>query len=121
MKTVIAGGRNYTLTKDDIMWLNTLPISEVVSGGALGVDIGGEQWARTKGIPVRRFPADWATHGKAAGPIRNAQMAEYADAVVLFPGGRGTANMRSEAKKAGLTFFSKNAQAQAPRPAPKDL
>lgn len=107
MKTVIAGGRGYALTKDDIMWLDTLPISEVVSGGALGADIGGEQWARTKGISVKRFPADWATHGKAAGPIRNAQMAEYADAVVLFPGGRGTASMRSEAKKAGLTFFIK--------------
>jgi predicted Rossmann-fold nucleotide-binding protein len=32
-------------------------------------------------------------------------MAEYADAVALFPGGRGTENMASEAAKAGLKVF----------------
>ena len=53
----------------------------------------------------KRFPADWDKHGRAAGPIRNAQMARYADAVALFPGGRGTASMRRVAEKAGITVY----------------
>jgi predicted Rossmann-fold nucleotide-binding protein len=32
-------------------------------------------------------------------------MAEYADAVALFPGGRGTASMRKEAEKAGIEVY----------------
>jgi predicted Rossmann-fold nucleotide-binding protein len=32
-------------------------------------------------------------------------MAEYAEAVVLFPGGRGTASMRREAEKAGIQIY----------------
>jgi hypothetical protein len=56
-------------------------------------------------VPVKQFPADWNKYGKAAGPIRNAQMAKYADAVILFPGGRGTANMRKLAKEHGLEIL----------------
>lgn len=84
LRTIIAGGRDYSLTLSDEAWLDTLPIREVVSGGASGADAGGEAWAKKRGIPIKRFPADWKTHGRAAGPIRNRQMAEYADAVVLF-------------------------------------
>ncbi len=103
---VIAGGRDYKFTQKDILWLDTLPIREVVSGGASGADAAGEDWARSRGIPVRRFPADWQTHGRAAGPIRNRQMAEYADAVVLFPGGRGTESMRREAERLGKRVYT---------------
>ncbi len=104
--TIIAGGRDYKLTLSDEAWLDTLPIREVVSGGASGADAGGEAWAKKRGIPIKRFPADWKTHGRAAGPIRNRQMAEYADAVVLFPGGRGTDSMRTEAERQGLRIFT---------------
>jgi hypothetical protein len=104
--TIIAGGRDYNLTLSDEAWLATLPIREVVSGGASGADAGGEAWAKKRGIPIKRFPADWKTHGRAAGPIRNRQMAEYADAVVLFPGGRGTDSMRTEAERQGLRIFT---------------
>jgi hypothetical protein len=108
--TIIAGGRDYNLTPSDEAWLDTLPIREVVSGGAFGADAGGESWAKKRGIPIKRFPADWKTHGRAAGPIRNRQMAEYADAVVLFPGGRGTGSMRREAERQGLRIFRTNTQ-----------
>ena len=40
-------------------------------------------------------------------------MAEYADAVVLFPGGRGTAFMRKEAEKAGITVYDFSAEVKA--------
>lgn len=106
LTVIIAGGRDYQLTEADEAWLDTLPIREVVSGGARDADTGGEQWAAKRGIPVKRFPADWETHGRSAGYIRNRQMAEYAEAVALFPGGRGTASMKQEAERRGLRIFS---------------
>jgi hypothetical protein len=109
MKLIIAGGRDYALTDDDRQRLddihNRTPITEVVSGHATGADLGGEEWAEARGIPVRLFRARWGLHGPSAGPIRNGQMAKYADAVALFPGGRGTANMAQVAQKAGLQIF----------------
>ena len=107
MKLIIAGGRNYKLTAKDVETLDSLQrcIEEIVSGGALGADKSGESYAFYKKIPVKRFPADWQTHGRAAGPIRNKAMAEYADAVALFPGGKGTDSMFREAKAAGLTIY----------------
>ncbi len=105
MKLIIAGGRNYRLTSMDIAMLDLLKITEVVSGGATGADASGESYAGSRGYPVKRFPADWKAHGKAAGPIRNRQMAEYADGVALFPGGRGTESMHREAKRAGIDIY----------------
>lgn len=70
-------------------------ISEIVSGGASGIDALGEAWATRRQIRVKRFPADWKKHGRAAGPIRNREMARYADgALVLWDGkSRGSKNM----------------------------
>ena len=47
----------------------------------------GEHYAIAHNLPLLRFPADWHTHGKSAGPIRNRKMAKYAsqaDRGVLF-------------------------------------
>lgn len=101
MKTVIAGGRDYSFTDLEPQLLDQLPITEVVSGGANGADKEGEKWAESRDIPVKVFPADWRAYGRSAGPMRNKQMAQYADLVVLFPGGKGTASMHSEAVRAG--------------------
>lgn len=52
-----------------------------------------------------KHPADWNTHGKAAGPIRNREMAQAgADLCLAFPLGesRGTWNCVNECKKAGI-------------------
>lgn len=109
MRIIIAGGRDYRFTIGDVSWLdwlkNRVAITEVVSGGATGADTCGEQWAHSSGIPVKRFPANWDLHGKAAGPIRNREMAEYADGVILFPGGRGTDNMADTARKSGIAIW----------------
>ena len=50
---------------------------------------------------VAYFPADWDKYGKAAGFIRNEQMAQNADALVVFWDGksRGTKNMIELAAK----------------------
>ena len=107
MKTVIAGGRDYRLTEDDFRWLDTLGITSVITGGARGVDTGAFDWAWSRRIPVQSFPADWKSYGPAAGPIRNAEMAQRAEQCVLFPGGRGTASMRREAEKRGLKIITR--------------
>lgn len=109
MKTIIAGGRDYFLSREDFEFLKTLEISEVVSGGARGADKGGEIFATHNKIPLKIFAADWTKLGKAAGPIRNEQMARYAEAVVLFPGGKGTENMFQNAKKYKLNIIDRRA------------
>ncbi len=106
MKTIIAGGRNVTDSLILESAIKELPwqISEVVSGGAKGVDVMGEEWAEKNGIPVKVFKADWKTYGRAAGPKRNEQMAEYAEALLAIWDGKskGTANMIKNAEKNGL-------------------
>ena len=109
MKLIIAGGRDYKLVGFDYNRLDILllryEITEIVSGGARGVDTAGELWAKQNSIPVKRFPANWERYGSYAGPVRNRQMAVYADAVALFPGGAGTRNMYEQAVEHGLTIF----------------
>lgn len=106
MRVIIAGGREYELSAEDLEVLDrlktTLPISEVVCGMARGADLGGRDWALANGIPVREFPADWQGLGRKAGPIRNQAMADYAEALVAFPGGKGTADMVTKATARGL-------------------
>lgn len=106
MKTIIAGMRDfYDYEKvSQAVTFSGLCISEVVSGCATGVDALGEKWARERKIPVRKFPADWRKNGKAAGPIRNRQMAEYAEALVAVWDGKskGTKNMIETARSLGL-------------------
>jgi hypothetical protein len=97
MKVIIAGTRSvndYKLVVDSIK-SSGYTITEVVSGGATGVDWLGEQWARANDIPVKQMPANWDRDGRGAGPMRNRAMAEYADAAVIIWDGesRGTRNM----------------------------
>ena len=105
MKLIVAGGRSYRLQPSDIEKLNNVAnVTELVSGGAPGVDSDAEAWATSRHISITKFIPDWEHFGRAAGPIRNKKMAEYADAVILFPGGKGTASMLKEAQKAELTI-----------------
>ena len=77
---------------------------EIVSGNAKGADSLGELYAAKKNIKLAKFPADWKAHGKAAGAIRNREMAEYADSCIVFWDGisRGSKNMIETATKLGL-------------------
>lgn len=109
MKTIIAGSREITspgIVARAIL-ASGIEITEVVSGGARGVDSLGEQWARRSRIPVTEFPvtpADWKKYGKRAGYIRNHKMGEYAEALIAVWDGqsRGTGHMINIAKELGL-------------------
>jgi hypothetical protein len=109
VKVIIAGSRHFAQERVfnglDV-WTGLLdePVSEVVSGNSGGVDLGGEAWAKARNIPIRRFPADWRGLGRKAGPLRNEEMAKYADALLAIYDGesRGTADMIRRAKQHGL-------------------
>lgn len=58
---------------------------EVVSGGAAGIDTLAERWAKEKSIPMRIFFADWNKYGRAAGPMRNTEIANNIDLLLAFP------------------------------------
>lgn len=103
---VVCGGRNYgdydrvvdvlsTLNDDDVIW----------QGGARGADALARKAGEELGHDVVEVPAQWARHGKAAGPIRNRLMLKLANPrlVIAFPGGRGTADMVNVARKAGVS------------------
>lgn len=81
-------------------------IREIVSGGANGIDAQGELFAKINQIPLRIFEADWKAHGPAAGPIRNREMAKYADALLLIWDGesKGSASMLREARAEKLAI-----------------
>lgn len=111
MKLIIAGSRDlepsYGFIMDSIKMLGITNIKEVVSGCASGVDHEGEHWASHASVPIKRFPANWTKHGKAAGPIRNIQMAEYADCLLLIWDGesKGSYSMKTEMEKLNKPIY----------------
>jgi hypothetical protein len=85
----------------------------VISGGAKGADTLAHTWAEFgikqgfSHLETEYYPADWATHGKAAGVIRNHQMLtegkpELVYAFRINGESRGTDNMVSQAQHAGI-------------------
>lgn len=107
MKTIIAGSRTIADLKliYDVIERSDIEITEVVCGMAKGVDTLGHVWADQNNIPVKCFPANWGKFGVAAGPIRNEQMAKYAEAAIIVWDGfsRGTQSMIKLVKKYGLS------------------
>lgn len=110
MKVIVAGGRefdNYELMCTTLdYYFKDLDKKDlvIVSGRANGADKLGERYAREHFINVECYGADWKKYGNAAGPIRNRQMAENADALVAYHDGksRGTKNMIETATELGL-------------------
>tara|TARA_R110001606_G_scaffold373232_1_gene530567 strand:- start:737 stop:1099 length:363 start_codon:yes stop_codon:yes gene_type:complete len=109
MKIIIAGSRNFTdyqkLKTECDQFLQDHKNIEIVSGGHYkGADKLGIEYANEKGFDLIKFPAEWNKFGKAAGPKRNTEMAQYADALIVFWDGksRGTLNMINLAKKEAL-------------------
>ena len=110
MRVIVAGGRDaqpaYELVVSAIAE-SGIEITELVHGAARGIDSAAGEWAERNKIPIKVFPADWSQHGRAAGPIRNRQMAEYADALIAVWDGnsRGTKNMIETAQTLELQVF----------------
>lgn len=108
MKTIIAGSREI----DDAELVEVaiadsgFVITEVVCGCAPGVDMLGSNWAARHNVPVKCFPAKWSEYGRRAGPIRNCEMAKYADALIcVHRNTPGSLHMVREARRRGLKVY----------------
>lgn len=112
MKLIIAGSRHLRVSFNFIKGLlitQDIPIEkiqEIVQGEAQGIDHCAKMFAMKAGIPHKPFPYK-SELGKAGGPVRNAEMAEYADALLLIWDGvsRGSKNMKFEARKRNIPVF----------------
>lgn len=130
MRLLVTGSRDWPENESDYIYriLNmyhlTTPITDLIEGGASGVDTIAAKWARFKGIykDENHYPADWrpkpgkpvkyrrdgTAYDPSAGPTRNQQMLDegYPDMVIAFSKNietsRGTADMVRRARKAGL-------------------
>lgn len=103
---IVTGGRDFTdedYVNQSLDYVHQrFNITRLIQGGAKGVDTLAQRWAEKNNIEVQTFSADWDTHGKAAGVLRNLDMLTQGnpDYVVSFPGGNGTAHMVKSAIKA---------------------
>lgn len=104
MKVIIAGSRSITgplsLIEDAIRG-SRYEVTEIVSGGARGVDALAEEYALLNRIKLTRFPVhDFEWKDRNAGHVRNRRMAEYAEALIAIWDGRsaGTRNMIKTAR-----------------------
>ena len=111
LKVIIAGSRTFSdyglLARVCDHMLQNQSDVEIVSGKEpKGADKLGELYAEENGYEVKDFYAHWNQYGDAAGPIRNKEMAEYADALIAFWNGdtirSGTYNMICTARSMNL-------------------
>jgi hypothetical protein len=105
LKVIVAGSRSIADQGkvEEVLDRLEFPITEVVSGCAIGPDRFGEAWARRRGVPVKTFRPNWTLLGAAAGPVRNKAMAAYGDVLVAFWNGvsPGTDNMIKTMRRLG--------------------
>lgn len=107
----VTGGRDYADAGHVWATLDALhaaePISQLLHGGARGLDTIASGWASKRDVPRTAYPADWDLHGKNAGPIRNARMLcdGKPTLLVAFSGGRGTRNCIRQARLFGIAVL----------------
>lgn len=106
MKVAVVGSRGFEPMIKVSAYIYRLakrePETEIVSGGAPGVDSQAKHSAINNKLGYTEFPADWRGLGKRAGFSRNERIVEYADRVVAFWDGesRGTKHTIDLALKA---------------------
>lgn len=119
-RVVIAGCRDYNNYDEakryiDFCLSNIRKQNDIiiVSGCCKGADLIGERYANENGFMVERYPADWKTYGKSAGPMRNKKMAEVGDYVICFWNGKskGTKLMIEYSKELGKPIRIKKVEA----------
>ena len=119
MRAAIIGSR----TIDDAQALANLltpyqdQITEVISGGAIGVDHLAEQWARKHSKKLRVMYPEYKRYGKIAPLIRNEQIISSADQVFIVWDGtsKGTAHARKEAERQGRPVHETRAKSYLQR------
>jgi predicted Rossmann-fold nucleotide-binding protein len=114
MRVLVTGGRDYddgtTVAAEMRKFVKAAGGTDrlvVINGGAPGLDRLVMQWCEQMGVPCITMFAPWnSTYGRGAGPVRNQWMIDFCDPTyaVVFPGGRGTADMEKRIIEAGINF-----------------
>lgn len=106
MRVIVCGSRAWTDREAIANRLSDLPPgSTIVHGAARGADRIAGQEGQKLGHLIEEHSAEWETHGKRAGYLRNAHMASLgADLCIAFWDGRskGTQHMVDLAEDAGI-------------------
>ena len=101
MRVAIVGSRDLSVDIEKYIPENT---TEIVSGGARGIDTLAERWADQHNIPKLILKPDYDNYGRSAPIRRNKTIVSAADMVVAIWDGksRGTKFTIDYAKKCGI-------------------
>lgn len=101
MKVAVIGSRG--LMVQDLERYLPKDTTEIVSGGAKGVDTSAIEYALSHGLKLTEFLPEYDKYGRYAPLKRNIQIIEYADLVIAFWDGksRGTKFVIDNCKKLG--------------------
>lgn len=101
MKVAIVGSRN--LKNISLERYISKEVDEIVSGGAVGVDTCAAEYAKNKGIRMTEFLPQYERYGRAAPIVRNKQIVDYADKIIVFWNGtsKGALSVIKYAQKIG--------------------
>lgn len=99
MKIAIIGSRNIHV--ENLNEYLPQSITEIVSGGAKGIDTDAQEYANENNIKMTVFLPDYSKYGRGAPIVRNKQIVDYADEVIAFWDGksRGTLSVIEYCKK----------------------
>lgn len=88
MKLAVVGNRTFNdielMTKVLDRYRAEHPDLTIVSGAAPGADTLAAEYGRRHDLEVIGYPADWAKHGRRAGPLRNTQIVNDAEMLIAF-------------------------------------
>ena len=101
MKIAVIGSRNLTI--NDLGEYLPKETTEIVSGGAKGIDGCAKEYALTHNLILTEFLPDYARYKRGAPLKRNLQIIDYSDIILAFWDGssKGTAYVIDHAKKLG--------------------
>ncbi len=113
MRVAIIGSRG--LTVRDLGKYLPENTTEIVSGGAKGVDSSAREYALSHGIKLTEFLPEYGKYGRSAPLKRNITIIEYSDVVLAFWDGKshGTKYVIDNCKKLGVPvkiYFPNNPQ-----------
>ena len=107
-RVIVAGSRkwvNHEIVEAYLkVYLEQFAEVTIITGMAMGPDRFAYEYALKNDVPYEEYPADWDTHGKSAGYIRNSSMGLVGTHLIAFWDGvsKGTKNMIDIATKRGM-------------------
>lgn len=102
MRVAIIGSRQMAVPNlDEYLPMDT---TEIVSGGATGVDTSAREYAVRNQIKLTEFLPDYKRYGRGAPIVRNMEIIKHADLVLAFWNGksRGTQHVIDECRRLGV-------------------